>query len=141
MSIQMQYPIALEEATDLELPAVPSSETTPFDLRVVESGKLVLARLDGPLDYAHAEEVRGRLEPFCHKARRVVIDLRRAQYLDSTGVRTLLQLQQAAEAHEAELRLVVCSGSHVYRTLSLLHLEERFAIYDSVSDAWIRRAA
>lgn len=137
----MQYPIVLGEPAELELPAGQPPAPTPFNLRVVESGKLVLARIDGPLDYAHAEEVRERLEPFCRTARRVVIDLRRAEYLDSTGVRTLLQLQEAVEAQEAELRLVLSSGSRVYRTLALLHLEGRFAIYDSVSDAWIRRAA
>lgn len=136
----MQSPIALGEPAEMDLRPGLDPAPTPFDLRVVESGKLVLARIDGPFDYNHAEEVRERLEPFCRTASRVVIDLRRAEYLDSTGVRTLLQLQEAAEAQEAELRLVLCAGSRVYRTLALLHLEERFAIYDSVSDAWIRRA-
>lgn len=136
----MQYPIAPGEPVEIDLPAGPAPASAPFDLRVVESGKLVLARIDGPLDYVHAEEVRERLEPFCRTARRVVIDLRRAEYLDSTGLRTLLQLQEAAEAHQAELRLVLSSASRVFRTLALLHLEARFAIYDSVSDAWIRRA-
>lgn len=127
-----------------EHPGASLDHPKPFELRVVESGKMVLARIDGPLDMEHAPEVLQRLKPYCGAASRIVVDLRRTDYLDSAGVRTLLQLQEGMEAQEegcAEFRLVLRPDSRVQRTLNLLRLESRFNIFDSASAAWIRRSA
>lgn len=73
--------------------------------------------------------------------RRVVLDLRTADYLDSQGVRALLRLQDGLRAAGGELRLVCRPGSSVERVLRLLQLEEAFPVFTGVQDAWIRSAA
>jgi anti-anti-sigma regulatory factor len=56
-----------------------------------------------------------------------LVDLRRAPWVDSAGVRALLQLQEELRAGDGELRLLLQPGSRVERTLSLLRLTPLFA--------------
>jgi anti-anti-sigma factor len=116
------------------------TETAPsaFELRVVEAGRMALARVEGPLDVEHATRLLNRLQPLCRTARRLVIDLRRADYIDSSGVRALMLLHSELEGQGGELRLVVRPESRVERTLSLLRLHERFAFYTGAQEAWCR---
>ena len=111
----------------------------PFELTLVESGCMLMARVDGPLDIQTTAGFLERLQPCCAPGRRLVLDLREAEYIDSTGVRALLLLQERLEAVQGEIRLVVRPGSRVVRTLTLLDLQERFAFYESASEAWTRR--
>jgi anti-anti-sigma factor len=111
----------------------------PFEVKVVESGRMARADVRGALSMDHTSEFLARLRPICDHTNRVVLDLRRAEYVDSDGVRALLALQNEMDDRHGELRLVVQPESRVSRTLSLLRLNNRFRIYDSVSDAWITR--
>jgi anti-anti-sigma factor len=118
-----------------------ADEPSPgFDLRVVESGGMVLGRVAGPLDVEHAPEFLARLQALCDTRRRLVVDLRRADYVDSAGVRALLKVQELLEPSGGELRLVVLPGSRVERTLRLLQLLQRFRVYESASAAWGNRS-
>ena len=108
-------------------------------IRTAESGRLVLARVSGPLDLATVPSFVNRLQSLHAPRRRLVLDLRDVDYIDSDGVRALLHVQEDLEADAGEIRLVVRPGSRVARTLSLLRLEQRFPIFDGVLDAWIRR--
>lgn len=111
-----------------------------FETRVADTGRMVLARAQGPLDSNHAAGFLERLRTSCAPGRCLVLDLRRVDCIDSDGVRALLALQEAAVAAQTELRTVVQPGSRVARTLSLLRLQDQLATFDSASDAWIRRA-
>jgi len=113
----------------------------PFDLRVVLSGGKALARVTGPLDLEHAPQFRERVLPLCGSARCAVVDLRRADYLDSAGARELVLLREELARQGGELRLVVRPGSGVERTLQRLTLPAPFAVHDRALDAWIQRAA
>src|SRR6478609_8925988 len=113
-------------------------EATPFELRFAQSGRAALARVDGPLSGEHCPRLLDGVRPLCRSLQRLVLDLRRTLYIDSAGVRALLQLQQDVEAAQGELRLVVTPGSRVEKTLSLLRLTARFQTFGTASDAWIR---
>jgi anti-anti-sigma factor len=110
-----------------------------FGLKVLEAGKRVLARVTGPLDQASAPQLLARLEPLCTASRRVVLDLRRADFLDSSGVRALLQLRSALQANSGELRLVIHPEGGIARTLKLLRLDDQFTTHSSSVEAWLRR--
>ncbi|HTE18267.1 MAG TPA: STAS domain-containing protein [Armatimonadota bacterium] len=110
-----------------------------LDICTAETGSLALARINGPLDLATAPHFLNRLQPLFSPRRRVVLDLRGVDYIDSDGVRALLRVQQDVETDSGAIRLVVRPGSRVARTLSLLRLEHRFEIFESALDAWIRR--
>src|SRR5947209_7193586 len=74
-------------------------------IRVAPTGRMALARVDGPLDGENGTALLQRLLPLCGRARRVVLDLRRADFVDSAGVRALMQVKKAVEAAGGELRL------------------------------------
>ncbi len=110
-----------------------------FDLRVAEAGRSVMVRVEGPLDVEHAPVLTARLRALCGPGRRMVLDMRRVQFVDSAGVRALLALRADLEGERGELRLVIEPGSRVARTLALLHLQDTFPTYRSASEAWIER--
>lgn len=112
-----------------------------FELRAATSGRMLLARVHGPLGMDTVPEFLERLLPLCEGMRRVVLDLRTADYLDSQGVRALLLLQERLRAAGGELRLVCLPASTVSRVIRLLQLHEVFPLFDGVHDAWIRSTA
>jgi len=110
-----------------------------FDLRVSEVGRLALVRVSGAIDGENATAFYTRLRPVTERCQRIVVDLRRVEFVDSPGVRALLALKEHVERRQGELRLVWLPESRVARTLSLLRLEEHFNVYTSVQRAWIDR--
>ncbi len=114
-------------------------EPSAFGVRVIEAGRMVLARVIGPLDAEGINEFLERVRPYSNASRRVVVDLRRADFVDSAGIRGLLQLHTKLEAQKGQMRLVVRPASRVERTLQLLQLQNHFHIYGTVLAAWVRR--
>ena len=62
--------------------------------------------LDGELDFATAFDVELRLEQAIRDADEVVVDLTNLEFIDSTGIRTLLEAHQAARRENVALRLL-----------------------------------
>ena len=113
-----------------------SSSAGTGGLRINESGRSVLVRVDGPLDLEHSAPFLSRLDPLCASGRRVVVDLLHADYVDSSGVRAILQLQTLLSNVRGELRLVIRPGSRVERVFALLRLLDQLEVYPTVSEAW-----
>jgi anti-anti-sigma factor len=125
-----------------ELPDLRQRASRPgpsFEVRARQAGRMALAEVTGPLDREHSPVLLERIRPLCDTARRVVLDLRRTEFIDSDAVRALLELRDGMEARGGELRLVVRPGSRVRRTLFLLGLDQRLDLHDSIVDAWIRQ--
>ena len=104
-----------------------SQTTGQHDLVVtVESSEDGVARivLAGELDLANAHEVHERLPEATAAAGHVVVDLSGLTFIDSTGIRLLLQLQKAAARDGWQLRLVP-GPSQVQKVLRLVGLEDR----------------
>ncbi len=89
----------------------------------------LLVRSALPLDAKTSERIESELLsgglPEC---RVVTLDLSAAGYVDSDGIRWLTQLRERLLGQGTEIRLLVRPRSRVDRTLSLLQLQERFAI-------------
>jgi anti-anti-sigma factor len=102
---------------------------------VTESGSRVLARLRGPFDLLQGQFVLDRMKT-TSRGRRLVLDLRGADYIDSDGVRALLKLRADLELTHGELRLVLHPAGPVERTLNVLNLLGTFTRSDSVAEAW-----
>jgi anti-anti-sigma factor len=62
--------------------------------------------VDGELDFATAFDVEMRLERAIRSADEVVVDLTNLEFIDSTGIRTLLEAHQAARRDGVTLRLL-----------------------------------
>src|SRR5262245_60565535 len=103
-------------------------------------GRVGYARVSGPLDMAAMgplrQQVQGLLDNGC---RALILDLSGVQFVDSQGVRALLQLRETVEKRCAWLRVVAPQGSPAERTLRLLRFESLFAVFGSAAAAWRRR--
>ena len=113
--------------------------TAPFELTVLEADALVQAKIAGALDVESSPKLLNRLEATCKGKCRLVLDLRQAAYVDSSGVRALMLLHSDLEASGGELCLLVKPGSRVERVLSLLQLLKHFRIYETAAEAGIAR--
>jgi anti-anti-sigma factor len=107
-----------------------------FEL-TTERGKNGAVRLvlSGELDIATAPQVEEELERLEPDTPRVLIlDLRGLDFMDSTGLRTVVAAD--TRAREAGRRLVVVRGSAaVDRIFSVTHLDERLEIVEDLAAA------
>jgi anti-anti-sigma factor len=105
-------------------------------LKIQAAGRSVVVRVAGPFDLETATRLSAGIAASSRTSRRVLLDLSQASYIDSPGVRALLQLQSELTASRRELRLAIRRGSSVDRTFGLLRLEDQLAVSDSVAGAW-----
>jgi anti-anti-sigma factor len=91
---------------------------------------LCLVEVTGEIDFSNAQEVLAGIEATVPSdVARVAVDLSGTTYLDSAGVRLLLQLAERLEARRQELSLVVPAGAPVR---SVLELADVGAVIDIV---------
>jgi anti-anti-sigma factor len=121
------------------LEARTSEAESRFELMVLPAGRMALATVLGALDLSHTARFLEPLRNLSNSCRRLVVDLRRTEFVDSDGVRALLQLRELLQERGTELRLVAPVGGRVRRTLDLLRLGSQFGVYDRLMDAWIDR--
>jgi anti-sigma B factor antagonist len=110
-------------------------EARAFSCHMVSSPGRVTLLLGGELDLMGAAEARRALldlEP--PRGGWLVIDLRDLSFMDSTGVRLILQALQSAERHGATLALIK-GPSAVQRALEVVGLAEQLLIVDEFGSA------
>ena len=83
----------------------------------------------GDVDLGTAEAVRRELEAVQGEARAIVIDLREVTFLDSSGIRLLIEAQLASDRDGYRLT-VVRGPDHVQRLFELAGLESRLTFVD-----------
>lgn len=99
------------------------------------AGHLGLLCVTEPLDLTGAEQLSERIQRLSMNCRCVVLDLSAAEFLDSDGVRALLQLSREMQTADRELRLVLQPGSPVERIFNLLRLGQCLRAYSSLEEA------
>jgi anti-anti-sigma factor len=94
---------------------------TPLEKLSFEThGDVVLARLIGEIDLSNVPFVQEQLlESVPNHAGALVLDLSRTDYLDSSGVRLIFQLQERLGTRGQKLGLLVALESAVRRVLTL----------------------
>ncbi len=77
--------------------ATPASPIRPFCVRVVREGDEVVVAPQGELDLASADMLEREIRALvAEPGERVVLNLRGVDFIDSTGLRTLLSLRNTA---------------------------------------------
>jgi anti-sigma B factor antagonist len=96
------------------------------------AGDMVLS-VEGEIDFATAPELEAALEDALDPGRtRLIVDLRRVTFMDSTGLVLLLRHNRTAAA--AGQRLIVIKGPpHVQRVFEITGLSERLTMLDEPS--------
>ncbi|MFL5997199.1 MAG: STAS domain-containing protein [Streptomyces sp.] len=103
-------------------------------IRTDADGVTVLG-LDGEIDHQSVGQLTRALSPAdAPEGHRVVIDLSRVTFMDSSGVNALIAAFHSAQAAQGWLRLVVVRGA-VQRTLQLVGLDAVVPCHPTVEDA------
>lgn len=98
-----------------------------------QDGKLVV-RLEGEVDLERSPAIRKTLLDCITREMDVVVDLSQVQYIDSSGIASLVEGLQAANGNGTRFSLVAVSGQ-VRRVLELARLDKVFSIFDDIGAA------
>ncbi len=91
--------------------------------------------LTGSLDIATSPTVRAALTSASERgSHRLIVDLTRVEFLDSTGLGALIGGQRRAKEFGGEVRLVAKEGQ-ILRLLRITGLLKVFAVYPTLDDA------
>jgi anti-sigma B factor antagonist len=105
----------------------------PFRVQRRRRGDAVVVGPEGEIDLAVIDVLRVELEAALEEAPTVVLDLRAVSFLDSTGLRLIVELQHRAE--DAAVALVVVRGAEaVQRLLDVVGLSSRLTLVDDVGE-------
>jgi anti-sigma B factor antagonist len=109
--------------------------TDSSDLKVTRrrDGDAVIVTPEGEIDLATTAMVRAELAAARGEARRVVLDLRGVGFMDSSGLRLLVEAQHAAEQDGSSLTLVR-GPAPVQRLLDLTGVSGRLTIVDDPAE-------
>jgi anti-sigma B factor antagonist len=90
--------------------------------------------LSGSLDIATSPTVRAALVEASERGdHRLIVDLSKVDFLDSTGLGALIGAQRRAKEYDGEVRLVVKEGQ-IVRLLRITGLLKVFGVYPSLAD-------
>ncbi len=104
-----------------------------FSCRVSSRGDWIVVALTGELDMSHLTDARRTLIDLHLPVRgRLAIDLRALSFMDSTGVRVLLQAMADAERRLAAFA-VIRGTDAVQRVLEVIGLADQLPIVDDLN--------
>ncbi len=94
--------------------------------------KVVTLAIDGRFDFTLYRAFREAYTPFKEAGTTYVLDLAKADYMDSSALGMLLQLREHAGADTATIRIINCRPS-LAKILKIANFQRLFAIEASVS--------
>jgi anti-sigma B factor antagonist len=118
--------------------ATPSADIPQFD---IDSGPgpddVYVVRVRGEVDMSHEEELRAELRTaVAADAKGIVVDLTECEFIDSSGVRSLLLSREAAHPQEGAERLAVAAASEqILRILSVMGVDRVIQVRPTVEEA------
>jgi anti-anti-sigma factor len=94
------------------------------------AGDAVVVVPRGEIDLATIDLVQNELDQACDEALRVILDLRAVTFIDSAGIRLVVEYDRALAERDGELAVV--RGPHeVQRVFSLVGLDGRLRMLDT----------
>lgn len=101
---------------------------------VVRAGDAVVVTLAGELDLYNADTVRSVLIEECaRKPERVIIDLSRVEFMDSTALGVLIEARTKLENHSGFL--LASPAAETRRALEISGLDRHFGMHDTLDAA------
>lgn len=106
-----------------------------MEVLVRESGQTGVIELAGEIDIYNCGEIKKLIDAFIgRKMPRIVIDMGKVTYIDSSTIGVLLSEQQRLEALKGGLRLLNLKGAP-RNVLEMARLESIFPVYDDEKKA------
>jgi len=101
---------------------------------IQDQGGCVIVSLKGDVDLQNSPEARATLLRCVERSLPVLVDLSAINYIDSSGVASLVESLQTARKKGTKLVLVAVSDSAM-RVLQLARLDKVFTICDTIDNA------
>lgn len=98
-----------------------------FECDVHEHGEIAVVRLAGELDLATAPEAEAALRQAAAEHRKVVLDLRRLAFMDSTGLRLTLEIDALARQDGFDFVIVRGTGL-IHRVFEMSGVEQHLTL-------------
>jgi len=106
-----------------------------LSIHVHVEGDMQIFELTGSLDIATSPTVRAALTSASERGdHRLIVDLTRIEFLDSTGLGALIGAQRRAKEFGGEVRLIAKEGQ-ILRLLRITGLLRVFGVYPTREDA------
>ncbi len=106
-----------------------------METREQQNGGMNVLEISGDVDLASSPDLRAVLHTFAKKRiPALVVDLRQVNYVDSSGLATLIEYVRLAQAYGGKFALTNVN-ERVRTILDLVRLTEFLSIYPSVDDA------
>jgi anti-anti-sigma factor len=100
-----------------------------------EEKGVVIVTLDGRIDSIGAGEMDQALQAAVAQGKhKMVLDMGKVQYINSSGLRTLADILTKNRTHDGDLRLVAISPK-VERVFKIIGFDKFFDTYETVNDA------
>ncbi len=104
-------------------------------LEVLERGDASVLAVSGEVDVATVPRLREKLHSLVAEGSpRIVVDLERVDFLDSTGLGVLVGALKRVRANGGELALV-CTSARIRKVFEVTGLTKVFSLYDTVDEA------
>lgn len=107
-----------------QLAAAPPPVVTDFAVRVCPDREIVVLEVSGELCLASAGELAEAIEEVASGFEQLVLDLRKVTFMDSTGVRLLIETEARARADALQFAILIEQGQP-HRVLELLGMTDR----------------
>lgn len=106
-----------------------------MDLTVTEHGDIKIIHLEGKLDVNLSIEIEAEFEKMIDAGtKKMVLDLRKVEYLSSSGLRIFISAMRKLK--EKKGKLVLCNITPMVKKIfKIVELEDLFEIYDSIDKA------
>jgi anti-sigma B factor antagonist len=100
---------------------------------VTEHGRFTVVALHGEVDLNESPRAREQILKQLKRKRPLLVDLSAVEYIDSSGVASLVEGFQLARSQQLDFGLVGVSKAAM-QVLQLARLDKVFPIYDSLED-------
>ena len=110
-------------------------DQSPMTVEVIKEDGYIIIRPDGDIDLASSPMLRTKLRESIENASgRVIVELTKVPYMDSSGVATLVELLQSCRRENLEL--VLCElNERVMSVFQIARLDGVFTIKGSLEEA------
>jgi anti-sigma B factor antagonist len=128
----------LQRSKGAELPGTSSQDIPAFEINSASSAGYCIVRVIGELDMAHEEELRDELNSAIESDQHgVLVDLSECDFIDSSGVRSLLLGREAQAATDSGNRgfALVTSNEQVLRILSVMGVDKMIPVRPTIEEA------
>lgn len=112
-----------------------SHDELTIEMKTENHGEALIYRLRGSLDVATSPSVRAALvEAASNGSNKIVVDLTKVEFLDSTGLGALIGAHRRALEQGGSVSLVTSEGP-ISRLLNITGLLRVFPVYHTLEDA------